>query len=275
LQEYAEKRLYRSLDWAPEGLRGKISRAAGRGSMDALMRFYGMGRLLMAPNQATVDLLEQRTGKPAVLMGHGVDVELFHPERRAAHDCWFTLGYVGRLTPEKNVRALVDIEQALLNRGLQDFRMVLVGRGSEESWLKAHLRHAEFPGTLRGADLAQVFAGMDVFLFPSTTDTFGLVILEAMASGVPVIVSPGGGPEHQVRQRQTGFVSATPQKFDVRILALKNDPCLHSRMREQARRHACTASWDAVFSHVYGMYDRVLAGGVKKSGGKNGLGGTP
>jgi glycosyltransferase involved in cell wall biosynthesis len=275
LQEYAEKRLYGSLHWAPERLRRKVSSAAGRGSMEALMHFYGMARLLMAPNQATVDLLEQRTGKPAMLMGHGVDVELFHPGRRDGGDGVFTLGYVGRITPEKNVRALVDIEQALLKLGLQNFRMVLVGTGSEERWLKANLRHAAFLGTRRGPELAQVFAGMDVFLFPSTTDTFGLVILEAMASGVPVIVSPGGGPEHQVRAGQNGFVAATPEEFARHILALKNDPGLHARMRAEARRYACTASWDEVFSHVYGMYDRVLAGGVKKPNGRNGSGATP
>ena len=275
LQEYAEKRLYRSLDWAPEELRRKISAAAGHRSMDALMCFYSMARLLMAPNQPTVDLLEQRTGKPAVLMGHGVDVQLFHPGRRAMGDGTFTLGYVGRITPEKNVRALVEIEQALLNLGLENFRMVLVGRGSEEGWLKANIGHAKFLGTLRGLELAEVFAGMDVFLFPSTTDTFGLVILEAMASGVPVIVAPGGGPQLQVRPGETGFVAATPDEFARYILALKNDPCLHSRMREDARRYACTTSWDAVFSHVYGMYDRVMGGGLKKPNGKDGSGGTP
>jgi len=265
LQEYAEKRLYRALDWAPEKVRLKISRVAERGSMSALMRFYGMARLLMAPNEAMVDLLEQRTGKPAVLMGHGVDVDLFHPGRCSGRDGPFTLGYVGRLTPEKNVRALVNIEQACVKLGLQDFRMVLVGRGSEEGWLKANLRHADFLGTLRGPELAQVFAGMDIFVFPSTTDTFGLVVLEAMASGVPVIVSPGGGPQHQVRPGQDGFVAATAEEFARHILALKNDPCLHMLMRKNARRHACTASWDPVFSDVYEMYDRVLAGGVKKS----------
>jgi phosphatidylinositol alpha 1,6-mannosyltransferase len=275
LQEYAEKRLYRALHWVPERLRGHISSAAERVSKSALMRFYSMARLLMAPNQATVDLLKQRTGKPAVLMGHGVDVELFHPGRRTRSDATFTLGYVGRITPEKNVRALVDIERALLDRGMQNFRIVLVGRGSEESWLKANLRHAEFMGTLRGLELARVFAGMDVFLFPSTTDTFGLVILEAMASGVPVIVSPGGGPQHQVREGKNGFVATTPEEFAEHILAIKNDPCLHSRMREDARRHACTASWDAVFSHVYGMYDGILGGGVKKPSGREGSGGTP
>lgn len=275
LQEYAEKRLYRSLHWAPENLRRKVSSAARSGSMKALMSFYGMGRLLMAPNQAMVDLLEQRTGKPAVLMGHGVDVDLFHPGRRARKDDTFTLGYVGRITPEKNVRALAGIERALLDRGLQNFRIVLVGRGSEENWLKGNLRHAEFLGTLRGPELAQVFAGMDVFLFPSTTDTFGLVILEAMASGVPVIVSPGGGPQNQVRAGQNGFIAATPEEFAGYILAIKNDARLHCRMREDARRHACTASWDAVFSHVYGMYDRVLAGGIKKPNGRDGSGGAP
>lgn len=268
LQEYAQKRLYRSLQWLPEKQRRSISIAAEHGSMRALMLFYGMARLLMAPNQATVELLERSTGRPAILMGHGVDVERFHPRERARRDGPFTLGYVGRITPEKNVRALAEIEQILVKQGMQDFRLVLVGRGSEEAWLKANLHHAEFSGTLRGAELARAFAGMDAFLFPSTTDTFGLVILEAMASGVPVIVSPGGGPQHQVSQGQTGFIAATPEEFAERVLLLKNDPCLHSRMREAARRHACAASWENVFSHVYARYEQLLSGGIWKSEGK-------
>src|SRR5205807_2202102 len=110
---------------------------------------------------------------------------------------------------EKNVRAFAEIERALLDSGLRSFRLLLVGDGSERDWLKANLQHAEFPGILRGPALARAFANMDVFLFPSNTDTFGLAILEAMASGVPVIVAPGGGPEHQVQTRHTGFVAAT------------------------------------------------------------------
>jgi len=90
-----------------------------------------------------------------------------------------------------------------------------------------------------------------------------------------VIVAPGGGPQLQVRPGETGFVAATPDEFARYILALKNDPCLHSRMREDARRYACTTSWDAVFLHVYGMYDRVMGGGLKKPNGKDGSGGTP
>jgi glycosyltransferase involved in cell wall biosynthesis len=192
-------------------------------------------------------------------MGHGVDVERFHPRPCARRDGLFRLGYVGRITPEKNVRAFVDIEQLLLNRGMRDFRLAIVGRGSEEGWLRANLRHADFLGTLRGHELARAFADMDVFLFPSTTDTFGLVILEAMASGIPVIVSLGGGPQHQVSHGENGFVAATPEEFAGHVLTLKQHPYMLARMREAARRHACAESWDNVFRQVYAAYDTVLA----------------
>jgi glycosyltransferase involved in cell wall biosynthesis len=99
---------------------------------------------------------------------------------------------------------------------------------------------------------------MDVFLFPSRTDTFGLVILEAMASGVPVVVTPAGGPKYQVQSGQTGFVATSPRDFAECILALKNDPLMHAQMREAARQHACSASWDNVFADIYGIYETVL-----------------
>jgi phosphatidylinositol alpha 1,6-mannosyltransferase len=258
LQEYAEKRLHQFLAFVPNRVRRKIASAAERRSMDALIRFYRMARLVMTPNPDMLDLLSRRTGKPAVLMHHGVDTALFNPERRNRPNGPFTLGYVGRLTPEKNVRALVGIEQALLDGGLEDFRMVLVGDGSEQRWLKTHLRRAEFPGILRGPELARTFADLDVFLFPSGTDTFGLVVLEAMASGVPAIVPLGSGPAHQVRSGQTGFLAATSSDFAQFILTLKNDPVLHLRMRKAAREHALSASWDAVFTGIYNSYESVL-----------------
>jgi phosphatidylinositol alpha 1,6-mannosyltransferase len=259
LQEYAARRLDRMLTWMPPRWRSKLAAAAERHSLDALLRFYRMARFLMAPNQDLVDLLRQRTQKPTALMPHGVDVALFSPERRDRRDGLFILGYVGRLTPEKNLRSLAGIERALLDYGLRDFRMVVVGQGSEQVWLQSNLRHAEFRGTLRGAALARAYADMDVFLFPSSTDSFGLVVLEAMASGVPAIVAPGGGPQYQIRSGQTGFVASTPTDFAQRILELKNDPALHSRMRLAARDYACAATWDNVFLSVYESYRRALS----------------
>jgi phosphatidylinositol alpha 1,6-mannosyltransferase len=261
LQQYAQRRLDRILRCLPARGRKMIGAAIERRAMDALVRFYGLGKLILAPNQDMVDLLRERTLKPAEIMRHGVDLARFSPEqrdRRDRRDSAFILGYVGRLAPEKNVRALAEIERALLNRGMPDFRLVLVGAGSEESWLRANLRHAEFPGILRGPELSRAFAGMDVFLFPSTTDTFGLVVLEAMASGVPAIVAPGGGPQHQIRAGQTGFVASSPADFAECVLALKNDPLLHARMRRAAREHASSATWDSVFEGVYRSYATVL-----------------
>ena len=258
LHEYAARRLDRSLAWIPARARRKISSIVERRALDALVWFYRKPQLCIAPNQRVVDLFRQLSSKPAVVIPHGVDAIRFRPERRGRRDHRLILGYAGRLTPEKNVRALAAIEQALIDRRLRDFRLVLVGEGSERTWLEQNLRHAEFRGTLRGETLAHAFADMDIFLFPSKTDTFGLVVLEAMASGVPVIVAPNSGSECQVRPGETGFVAATATDFAERIMELSNDPRLHARMREAARQYACSAQWDAAFSRVYDAYESIL-----------------
>src|SRR5207245_862521 len=98
----------------------------------------------------------------------------FSPEFRDRRKRPFTIGYVGRLTAEKNVRLLARIERALVARGHQDFRMVIVGEGAEGKWLQKNMDHAEFRGALTGRDLSRAFANMDFFVFPSETATFGL-----------------------------------------------------------------------------------------------------
>src|SRR5438876_9484924 len=84
-----------------------------------------------------------------------------------------SIGYVGRLTAEKNVRCLAQLEQSLLARGHWDFRIVVVGQGAEETWLRHNMRYAEFTGILTARNLSRAFANMDLFVFPSETDTFG------------------------------------------------------------------------------------------------------
>jgi phosphatidylinositol alpha 1,6-mannosyltransferase len=111
---------------------------------------------------------------------------------------------------------------------------------------------------LRGEALARAYAGMDVFVFPSHTDTFGNVVLEALASGVPAVVTPDGGPKSLVREGATGFVAADPD-FSAAVERLVKNPVLHAAMREQARAYAMSASWDAVFEKVYAAYLPVVA----------------
>ena len=97
--------------------------------------------------------------------------------------------------------------------------------------------------------------------FPSHTDTFGNVVLEALASGVPAIVTPDGGPRYIVKDGETGCI-ATDDGFSGAIASLILDPELHARMRRAARVYAQSASWDSVFEGVYSTYEEVLARGM-------------
>jgi glycosyltransferase involved in cell wall biosynthesis len=97
---------------------------------------------------------------------------------------------------------------------------------------------------------------MDLFVFPSHTDTFGNVVLEALASGVPAIVTPDGGPRHIVRDGVTGLI-AEDGNFAAAAASALGDPARHAAMRDAARQYALKASWDAVFEGVYQAYNTV------------------
>ena len=221
--------------------------------------FYKQARSLFAPNPELCGLLERATGRPCRLMTRGVDTEAFSPRHRdrAADDARMVLGYVGRLSVEKNVALLADVQQQLRQRGLHQVSFLIVGHGGEEAWLRERLAPAEFTGVLRGDALARAYANMDAFVFPSHTDTFGNVVLEALASGVPAIVTPDGGPARIVRDGVTGFIR-TDASFADAVAALAADPAAHTAMRSKAREYAQSASWDAVFESVYAEYAHVL-----------------
>ncbi len=159
---------------------------------------------------------------------------------------------------------LARIRTELIELGITNFRFLIVGHGKEESWLRQHLPNAEFTGVLRGEALARAYANMDLFVFPSDTDTFGNVVLEALASGVPAVVTPDGGPRYIVRDGETGCI-ATDDGFSAAVAGIIRDPELHARMRKGAARlYAQSASWDAVFEGVYSTYDELLAKKKKK-----------
>jgi phosphatidylinositol alpha 1,6-mannosyltransferase len=116
---------------------------------------------------------------------------------------------------------------------------------------------AEFTGVLRGEALATAHANMDLFVFPSHTDTFGNVVLEALASGVPAIVTPDGGPRSIVGDGVTGRIVPDDQ-FAAAISSLLADPARLAEMGRAARDYALTASWDSVFQGVYAAYEEIL-----------------
>jgi glycosyltransferase involved in cell wall biosynthesis len=215
--------------------------------------------VLFAPNPDLCKQLEQTTGRPCHLMQRGVDAELFHPNkrRRDPEDRDQILGFVGRLSVEKNVALLAQVQEELERAGHKSFRFLIVGHGSEEAWLRRRLPRAEFTGVLKGEELSTAYANMDLFVFPSHTDTFGNVVLEALASGVPAIVTPDGGPCTIVRDGQTGCV-VPDEQFAAAVAGTLADPVKHAAMREAARGHALTARWDSVFEGVYAAYETIL-----------------
>ena len=260
LHEYAAQRSGWFLRVLPESNRAVAGKKIEDAALLACARFYRLAEVLFAPNIDLCQLLERVTDRHCALMPRGVDTISFSPEYRdrSGTEDAFVLGFCGRLSIEKNVFLLARIRTELMARGITNFRFLIVGHGKEESWLRQHLPNAQFTGVLRGHDLARAYANMDLFVFPSHTDTFGNVVLEALASGVPAIVTPDGGPRYIVRDGKTGSI-ATDELFSAAIARIILDPELHLQMRVAARVYAQSASWDSVFEGVYSTYDEVLA----------------
>jgi glycosyltransferase involved in cell wall biosynthesis len=256
VHQYARCRLSPVLSFLPRLASDRLLGAVERFSFRAAARFYKIPRLLFAPNQEMVERLGRATGKPCFLMSHSVDAAVFSPEFRDRKSRPFTIGYVGRLTREKNVRWLAQIEHSLLARGHQDFRMIVVGQGAESTWLQDNMQHAEFTGVLTGENLSRAFANMDVFVFPSETDTFGLAVLEALSSGVPAVVTAVGGPKYTVQHGKTGYIANTFDQFVVFTELLLTQPGLLSRMGSAAREYALSTSWERIFEGMYKTYER-------------------
>ena len=258
LHEFAAWRLRKLLAFVPPRCRNFLSTVAQDEVLRAVIKFYKMARVLLAPNEDLVALLERTTGRLTYLMPRGVDSRLFSPARRDCHDGVFRLGFVGRLRPEKNVRFLAELEQALISAGRTNYRFLIVGEGSERSWLERHLRNADFTGLLEGEALARAYANMDLFAFPSRTETFGNVVSEALASGTPAVVTCYGGPKFLVQPGMSGHVASDNRDFVEATLSLMSDPERHTGLREAARARACAFSWERVFEGVYEAYDKCL-----------------
>jgi phosphatidylinositol alpha 1,6-mannosyltransferase len=254
IHEYASRRIERFTRWLGDSA-GTIGRGVEANTLNVTTLFYKQARVLYAPNPKLCVLLEQKTGRPCHLMKRGVDTNMFTPARyaRPRNDGRIVLGFVGRLSVEKNIALLPKINKELRARQVS-VEWLIVGQGSEEEMLQRQLSAtAHFTGVLHGDALADAYANMDLLVFPSHTDTFGNVVLEALASGVPAIVTPDNGPATIVRDGYTGRVVEDAGFSSAIIEVLENDK-QHLSMREAARVYALSCSWDGVFDCAYVGY---------------------
>jgi glycosyltransferase involved in cell wall biosynthesis len=262
MHEYAARRmLWLSRHLGSAG--SKLEHSVEAGVLNATSRFYRLAKVVYAPNPELCALLERTTYRPCHLMQRGVETETFTPAKRTRppNDSQLirepVLGYVGRLSVEKNVALLPTIDAHLRVKGITP-KWLIVGHGAEDKLLRRELPTAELAGVLRGEALAQAYANMDLLVFPSHTDTFGNVVLEALASGVPAIVTPDGGPAHIISSGTTPEVStghiARDEDFAAAITDILSHPDTFAAMRLAARQYALRCSWDTVFARVIAAY---------------------
>jgi glycosyltransferase involved in cell wall biosynthesis len=254
--EYAAERLLSLTPWLPERIRKKIGHCIERTTMFGLMKLYFAAQMQLAPNPDLVDQIKQMTRRPSFLLRRGVDVDLLSPAKRTRceRDKELVLGFVGRLRPEKNVRALGRIDRSLRAAGVENYRFLIVGDGDERCWLQRNLSKAEFTGEICGERLAEAFANMDIFVFPSVTDAFANVVLEAMSSGVPAIAFPVGGPKFLIENDVSGFIEYCAISMANKIKQIAESPDVLGPMRSAARRFAEDHSWNAIFQKTYDYY---------------------
>jgi glycosyltransferase involved in cell wall biosynthesis len=256
LHQYAAMRSARYFRWMPASVRQRVFGAIRQGALRATTFFYEIPRVVLAPNPELVALLAQRTGKPAYLMKHGVDTEMFSPRPRN-DDGTVRIGFVGRLAAEKQVHMLPKLAEALRGTGERQWKFVIVGDGAERESLQHAIPEAEFRGVLTGETLAQTYASLDLFVFPSRSETFGLVVLEAMASGVPVLAMADGGPRYSVEDGVSGVLARDDDDFVEAGVHLVRNRDLRRRLASGARAAALRWSWDTVANDLYDVYADV------------------
>ena len=229
-----------------------------------LRRFHNRTHCIFVPTEALRGELSAKGFERLAVVGRGVDTERFAPGRRSAAlragwgaaDGDPVLLYVGRLAAEKNVGLALRAFEAL-RRLRPGARMVLVGDGPVRARLEAAHPQACFAGTLRGDALAAAYASADVFVFPSLSDTFGNVTLEALASGLPVVAYDTAAAAEHVIPGESGLLAPPGDEvaFAAAACALAvQAPAKRAALRDAAVAAACRARW----SEVLGRFEARL-----------------
>jgi phosphatidylinositol alpha 1,6-mannosyltransferase len=205
-----------------------------------------------------------RTG----IFSRGIDTESFSMNQRSL-EVRKTLGlenklgllYVGRLSPEKDLDVLRDAMHRLNSKYSDRIQLILTGEGPMQSELKKTMPHnVVFTGYKKGQELAEIYASCDIFAFPSSFETFGNVVLEAFASGLPVVGVDMGGVKTLVKSEHNGFLvePKNSEAFAQALEKLITQDIMRYQYGQRGRTFAKELSWDAVFTELLDEFDRVI-----------------
>lgn len=237
--------------------------------MAYLRKFHNRTLCTMVPTEALRRELASEGFQRLEVVTRGVDTRQFAPSRRSAElraswgadDDTLVVCCVGRLAREKNLEVLLEAFRAIEQR-VPQARLVLVGSGPLQDELRAACPGAIFTGQRRGEDLAAHYASADLFLFPSTTETFGNVTTEAMASGLPVVAFDYAAAAQVIADGEQGVrvPFADPKAFVDAAVALAFDPARRERLGRAARERALQLDWEAIVQR----FEAVLAATLRQ-----------
>jgi len=230
-------------------------------------RFYSRCERVYPPSRSIARELAEHGITHTEIWSRGIDLNRFSPRFRdpelrrqaGAEDDTPLLLFVSRLVKEKDLADLVAMHGILRERGSRH-RLALVGDGPIRAELEAALPDAFFAGHQSGEALARWYASGDVFVFPSTTETFANVVLESQASGVPPVVVDRGGPPDLVEHGVTGFIARANDATDLadHVERLLHDPALRTRMGDAAHAAAQGRDWPSINGRLIESYQRVI-----------------
>jgi glycosyltransferase involved in cell wall biosynthesis len=233
-----------------------------------LRRLYSACREVYVPTQSMIDaLLADGLKNNFRLWPRGVDRSHFNPGRRS--NLWrakhgigeneLVIVQVARIVREKQLDTLIATLRLIEAQGIAH-RPVIVGDGPERGYLQRELPRAVFTGFLEGEELIQAYASSDIFLFPSETESFGNVTLEAMASGLPCVCADATGSRSLVDHGRTGYLArpGDAEDFAGYVAALARDSERRWQMGVAARERSQEFSWDATMAQILGYYRSLL-----------------
>ncbi|WP_379133377.1 glycosyltransferase family 4 protein [Paenibacillus sp. sgz500958] len=230
---------------------------------------------ILAPSQETISSLRSHGFTGLKLWSRGIDCSLYTPEKRseAVHERYgitapLLLLYVGRIAPEKDISTLLQAMRQLPQSTAAQVHLLVVGDGPLLSELRAQATgNITFAGAKFGEELAELYASADLFVFPSCTETFGNVVLEAMASGLPVLTANAGGTRDLVVPGVNGslFEPRSSESLVKEICNMSAQPGLRSTMGMEGRKLALGRSWEHIFDELIRDYEEVIESRRTKS----------
>lgn len=232
--------------------------------------FYGQCEHVYVPTESMAqELRDQQIDTNLKIWARGIDVEKFNPSYR--NPSWrkkvgfseddIVVTFVSRLVWEKNLELFADVVQDV-QKTEPKLKALVVGEGPAMTGLKQMMPNAAYLGFLKGEELSSAYANSDIFFFPSDTETFGNVTLEAMASGLPCLVADAVGSKSLVAQNKNGFLGDVndPETFKKYLKKLVDDSDLRQQMSAESLTRAEDYSWESINNNLLGYYQEILQG---------------